>query len=144
MVTAHAQRGHQVVIGLDAAALAAAPIGVRGLDKMPATAQLAVKASDQAQQLFASHVGVFENHKLFRLLKTCANLHIRNGGAFGFQVFCVSLLPTSKSRIQDNSCFYSLFSAPGQQPFDEFSGVWNCEFVCLPTQLDNALTIQAG
>ena len=55
----HAKRGNQIVIGLDPSTFAAAPIGVRGLDKMAAAAQLAIQAGHQLQQFFASDVGVF-------------------------------------------------------------------------------------
>jgi len=58
VVAIHTKRGHQVVVGLHASALAAAPITVCGLNKMAAAAQLAIQAGHQAQQLFASNVGV--------------------------------------------------------------------------------------
>jgi hypothetical protein len=55
----HAQRRHQVVVGFDAAALAATPIGVRGLNHVRVATKLARQFRDQAQQLFASNVGMF-------------------------------------------------------------------------------------
>jgi hypothetical protein len=66
VVAIHTKRGHQVVVGLDASALAAAPITVRGLNKMAAAAQLAIQAGHQAQQFFAANVGMFKYlHDLF-------------------------------------------------------------------------------
>ena len=49
LVAHHAKRRHQVIVGLDASAFAAAPVGVGCLDDFLASAELAVKAGHQAQ-----------------------------------------------------------------------------------------------